>query len=84
MATMIKEQRYIVYIGTEEHVLRVQELLWGLESWPERFRVLLPTSREWTATTIYGSTARETAERAMEYLSCFLGARARLIHAKAS
>jgi hypothetical protein len=84
VATMIREQRYIVYIGTEEHVLRMQELLWGSESWPERFRVLLPASREWAATTTYGSTGREAAERAMEYLSCFLGARVRLAHAKAS
>jgi len=84
MATMIKEDRYVVYIGSEEYVLRVQELLWGLDPWPERFRVLLPASNEWTATTMYGSTAREAAERTMEYLHCFIGARTRMAHAKAS
>jgi hypothetical protein len=31
MATMIKEERYIVYTDTEEHVLRVQQLFSGLE-----------------------------------------------------
>jgi len=30
MATMIKEERYVVYVDTEEHALRVQELLCGL------------------------------------------------------
>ena len=84
MAAMVKEEWYIVYVGTAEHRLRAQELLWGLEPWPERFRIVLPASREWASTTIYGSTGREAAERAVEYLSRFLGARARLIHAKAS
>jgi hypothetical protein len=83
MAAMIKEERYIVYIGTEEHVMRVQELLWGLDSWPERFRVLLPASKESTATTIYGSTGREAAERATEFLSRLASAHNRLSHAKA-
>ena len=44
MATMIKEEKYMLYLGTEEHVLRVQELVWGLEPWPEKFRALLPES----------------------------------------
>lgn len=84
MAMMIKEERYIVLIGREEHALRVRELVWGLEPWPEKIRVLLLASREWTATTIYGSTGRETAERATEFLSRFTGAHNRLSYAKAS
>jgi hypothetical protein len=84
MATMIKEETYILYIGTEEYVLRVQELLWGLEPWPERFRVQIPASAERKATTVYGSTGRDAAERAMEYLSCFSAARTCLSHAKAA
>lgn len=71
MATMIKEERYIVYLGTEEYVLRVQELLGGLEPWPDRFRAQIPASAERNATTVYGSTGREVAERATEYLSYF-------------
>ena len=82
MATMINEEKYILYIGTEEHVLRVQELLWGLEPWPEKFRALLPASREWTATAVYGSSGREAAERAMEFLSSYSVPCARLSHAK--
>jgi hypothetical protein len=83
MAAMTKQEKYIVYIGTAEYVLRVQELLWGLESWPERFRVVLPASKQWTATTMYGSSGREAAERATEFLSRFAGACNRLSHAKA-
>src|SRR5258706_9190113 len=66
MATMIKEEKYVVYVGTEEYVLHVQELVWGLEPWPERFRAQLPMSRDWTATVVYGSTGREAAERATQ------------------
>jgi hypothetical protein len=82
MATMIREERYILYLDTQEHVLRVQELVWGLEPWPEKFRALLPLSREWTATTVYGSTSREAAERAMEYLSLHSVPCTRLGHGK--
>jgi hypothetical protein len=83
MATMIKEEKYTVYVGTEEYVLRVQELLWGLEPWPERFRAQIPASAEGNATMVYGSTGREAAERATEYLSYFSGARTWLSHARA-
>jgi hypothetical protein len=82
MATMIREDKYILYVGTEEYVLPVQELLLGLEPWPERFRALLPASKEWTATTVYGSSGREAAERAMEYLSLHSGPCTRLNQAK--
>ncbi len=78
MATTIKEERYIVYIGTEEHVLRVQELLEGLEPWPERFRARIPASAERHATTVYGSTEREVVERSTQFLSKFSVARTRL------
>ena len=71
MATMIREEKYILYLDTEEHVLRVQELVWGLEPWPEKFRALLPASRRWTATMVYGSSGREAVEQAMEYLSLY-------------
>ncbi len=82
MATMIKEEMYVVYVGTEEYVLHVQELVWGLEPWPERFRAQLPMSSDWTATVVYGSTGREAAERATQYLSCVTAARTRLNNAR--
>jgi hypothetical protein len=74
MATTIKEERYIVYMGGEEHVLRVQELLRGLEPWPEKFRVYIPASVERQAVTLYGSTGREVVERATEFLTKFSAA----------
>lgn len=83
MATMIKEETYIVYTGTEEHVLRVQELLGGLEPWPEKFRTQIPASAGRQATTVYGSTGREVVELATDYLSKFSVARTRLSHATA-
>jgi len=83
MAAMIKEETYVAYLGAEEHVLRVQELLWGLEPWPEKFRARIPASAERKAIMVYGTTAREVAERAVEYLSCFSAARSSLSHAKA-
>ena len=82
MATMIKEEKYILYVGTEECVLGVQELLWGSEPWPERFRAQIPASAERKTTTVYGSTGSEASERATEYLTCHSGARTRLSHAK--
>lgn len=66
---LIKEERYMFYLGMEQQVLRVKELISGSEQWPERFRALLATSRTREAKTIYGSTAREAAERAVVYLS---------------
>jgi len=83
MATMIKEEKYVVYLGGEEYILLVQELIWGPDHWPERFRAQLPASRDWTATVVYGDTAREAAERATEYLSCVASPRTQLSHAQA-
>jgi phenylacetate-coenzyme A ligase PaaK-like adenylate-forming protein len=71
MATVIREEKYILYLATEEHILRVQELVWGLEPWPEKFRALLPESPRWTATMVYGSSGREAVGQAMEYLSLY-------------
>lgn len=84
MPTTIRETRYIVYIGLEEHVLRVQELLGGLEPWPARFRTQIPASAEREATTLYGATEKEVVERATEFLSKFAVARTRLGHARGS
>jgi hypothetical protein len=46
-------------MGTEEHVLRVQESLGGLEPWPESFRVQIPASAERQATAACGSKGRD-------------------------
>jgi hypothetical protein len=39
MRELLKEERYVFFFGTKEHVLRVQELLWGSTAWPEKFRI---------------------------------------------
>ena len=83
MDRMIKEEKYILYFDTEDFVLRVQELLWGSEPWPEKFRAQIPASAERKATTVYRSTGKDLAERPREYLSCFSGARTWLSNAKA-
>jgi len=82
VARIIKEEKYILLIESKEYVLRVQELLWGLEPWPEKFRAQITASAERKATTVYGSTGREVAEQARKYLSCFSGARTWLSNAK--
>jgi hypothetical protein len=70
MATMVKEERYIFRLHGAEHELRVQELVWGSEVWPERFRVELPAPDDREAVAFYGATGREAVERAAEYLLC--------------
>ena len=67
MTELIKEERFLFFVGTKQHVLRVQELLWGSTAWPERFRVHGSYRRN--AQNFYGTTAREAVERAIEYLS---------------
>jgi hypothetical protein len=72
MPNLIREERYICQIQTEEHILRVQELISGSEPWPKRFRVCLPASRTREAKTIYGETARQVADLATDYFNVSL------------
>ena len=69
MTEMIKEERYIFLVGTTEHVLRVQELVWGSTAWPQKFRIEVPASFTRTGKKFYGATAREAIERATQYLT---------------
>lgn len=69
MAELIKEERYLFFVGAKEHVLRVHELLWGSTAWPERFRVHVHGSYRRDGKDFYGTTAREAVELATEYLS---------------
>ncbi len=66
---LIKEERYFFFVGTNEHALRVEELVWGLTTWPEKFRVRVPAACTRDSKEFYGTTAREAVERAIEYLS---------------
>jgi hypothetical protein len=69
MGDLIREERYIFSLGTQEQVLRVQELVWGSTAWPERFRVHVPAPYTRDGKKFYGTTAREVVERAIAYLS---------------
>jgi hypothetical protein len=69
MAELIKEERYIFVAGGKERVFRVEELVWGTIAWPERFRILVTDSPRRDGRKVYGMTAREAVERAIEYLS---------------
>jgi phenylacetate-coenzyme A ligase PaaK-like adenylate-forming protein len=69
MASLIREERYLFRIGTEEHILRVQELIWGGEAWPEPFRIEICASGGHKAAKFYGTSAREVVEMVAEYLS---------------
>ena len=80
MDSLIKEERYVSSIGPVEHVLLVQEQIRGSEPWPERFRVQVPASPTRPARTIYGSTAREAVERAVEYLFLWVPMVKELVH----
>ena len=69
MANLIREERYIFQIGTEEHILRVQEIISGAEAWRERFRIQVAASHTREAKTFYGTTSQAVVRRAVEFLS---------------
>jgi len=68
MSDLVKEERYILLLGTEEHILRVQELISGTTVWPMPYRINLAASYAQEGKTFYGTSAREVVERAAEYL----------------
>jgi hypothetical protein len=63
---VLKEHRYLVQIGAETHVLRIQELVDGTVGWGGRFRLQIPAGGGANAQTIYGSTGEEVARLAAE------------------
>jgi len=79
MNSLIRNESYSLYSGTERFELTVQELVWGLEPWPEKFRVQVPESNGRDATSVYGATSREAVEAAVEYLASACVARSPLV-----
>ena len=72
MATLIKEERYLVRIGSHEYVLRPQLLLSGNEVWPERWLVDVAASSEIQPRRFYGKTSLQVAAKAARHLAtCF-------------
>lgn len=69
MADLIKEERYVFCVGTEEHFLRVQELISTPSHWPHVFRIRLAASCNRAARSFYGDTATAVLDMAVVYLS---------------
>jgi hypothetical protein len=70
MANLVKEDRYIYFVGAKKHFLRVHELVWGSAAWPGRFHVHVPSSQERAGKEFYGKSALQVVDRAIEYLYC--------------
>lgn len=68
MFVLLREYRYIVQIGSQSHVLRIEELVSGPVVWGDKFRVQIPPSTGREATTIHGTSADEVAEAAAQFL----------------
>jgi hypothetical protein len=67
MCVVLKEHRYVVHVGTVQHVLRIEELVSGLAVWRDRFRLLIPANPSSQAKTIYGASAEEVAELGADF-----------------
>lgn len=67
--SLIREERFILRLGAEEHILRIQERLAGSDIWPKPFRVLLPAQRTRPARRFYGASCLEVAAQAAAYLT---------------
>ncbi len=69
MPSLIKEVRYVLQVGMEERFLRVQEYVWGTETWPNKCRVHVPASSSRAAKTMYAVNPDQAAEQAAKYIS---------------
>lgn len=69
MRTLIREERYVSWIGTTDYILRVEELIEGTEAWPAGFRIRLPASHFRKSKTVYGNTALDAVRKAIEYIA---------------
>jgi hypothetical protein len=66
---LLKEYRYVVQIGTEKHLLRVEELVAGPAVWNGKFRLQILADDERGAETIYGASADGVAQRGAEVMN---------------
>jgi hypothetical protein len=65
---LLRQHRYLVQIGIESHVLRIEELVSGPPVWRGKFRVQIPASIGREEKTIYGTNADEVAAAAARFL----------------
>jgi hypothetical protein len=68
MFTLLREHRFIVQIGTETVILRVEELVSGSPLWSGKFRLQIPASTTTEAKIIYGESEEEVARLGAEFL----------------
>jgi len=68
LTVLLRQHRYLVQIGVEIHVLRVEELVSGPAVWRSKFRVQIPASIGREEKTIYGTSADEVAVAAARFL----------------
>ena len=68
MCVVLKEHRYVVHVGTEKHVLRIEELVSGAALWRDKFRLQIPADPSSQAKTIYGASAQQVAKLGADFL----------------
>ena len=68
MAALVKEERFVVRIGNEEHILRAQQLVLGNEKWPDEWQLTVAASHGRSAKCFYAATSVAVAAKAMNYL----------------
>jgi hypothetical protein len=75
MVALIKEERYLVRIGSNEYVLRPQLLISGDEVWPDRWQVDVAASPGIQPKRFYAETSMQVAAKAAKHLAtCVEGA----------
>src|SRR5258708_34036690 len=68
MAYLIKEDRYIYFVGAKKHALRLHELLLRSPAWPGRFHIPVPASKDADGNEVSGESALEGVSRVNEYV----------------
>jgi hypothetical protein len=69
MVALIKEERYLVRIGSNEYVLRAQQLISGDEVWPDKWQVDIAASTGIQPKRFYGQTSMQVAAKAAKHLA---------------
>jgi hypothetical protein len=67
---LLKEHRFKFVAGTETVLFRIEELVKGPTTWPQRFKLTLPASFHSEAKTFYGQSCYEVAEEAANFMDC--------------
>ena len=68
MCVILKEHRYVVEIGDQKHLFRVEELVSGKAIWTDKFRLQIPAVLNRAAITLYGASAAEVAKLGADFL----------------